>query len=473
VVNGSRRRRGAALLAALAGLLLLLLWRQHAPAPRSAPAPAPAAQADEPPAPAWAARAPEPQRPPEPPPPAQPPPPAPPIIDEVTVEKQEVCEGEENLISVKAHTPGGKDDAFLHYFIATGPGASVPVRAFLPPEGGDVPGPMQIMVFGRDNVVTATAVPRYTIKRCRPQRRLLLTARQMPNAQEELEIEARVLEVGPSPPLRVTAYKWSFGDLAAAVTKQPSVVHRFVPRDPDALYADYLVTCEAVGADGRSVVGRTPLSLRNTEAENLRYNNALVLSIELTPRFPELDGQGKVVQRVRLYHHRSAPVVLDRARITYVAADRNAAEPGRDVSVGEVLGTDEVPPGPGVERGFELDTRAHAGAIMVDYDLEGHTAEGIRAVAHFSVMRPPATPTAESGDEVVDPLLKQKILRARERLGKPFVNDEDLLQLERDGAFADLKAAAGTSEAGEETPAPAPLSASAKAGVFAKLGARR
>jgi hypothetical protein len=47
--------------------------------------------------------------------------PAPPIIDEIRVEKPEVCEGEENLVTVRAHTPDG-NDAFLHYQIGTHPG---------------------------------------------------------------------------------------------------------------------------------------------------------------------------------------------------------------------------------------------------------------------------------------------------------------------------------------------------------------
>src|SRR5690349_488437 len=38
-----------------------------------------------------------------------------PVIDEVVLEKSEVCEGEENLVTVKAHSPDPEDDPFLHY----------------------------------------------------------------------------------------------------------------------------------------------------------------------------------------------------------------------------------------------------------------------------------------------------------------------------------------------------------------------
>ncbi|HYW87021.1 MAG TPA: hypothetical protein VFB50_04580, partial [Chloroflexota bacterium] len=51
-----------------------------------------------------------------------------PIIDAVLVEKPSVCEDEENLITVKAHTREGRDDAYLHYFIGYGTGQSFPLQ---------------------------------------------------------------------------------------------------------------------------------------------------------------------------------------------------------------------------------------------------------------------------------------------------------------------------------------------------------
>ena len=39
-----------------------------------------------------------------------------PVIDDITVEKPSVCSGEENLITVKAHTTTGTDE-LLHYVI--------------------------------------------------------------------------------------------------------------------------------------------------------------------------------------------------------------------------------------------------------------------------------------------------------------------------------------------------------------------
>src|SRR4051812_40130259 len=52
---------------------------------------------------------------------------APPVFDVIRVEKEEVCEGEENLVTVRAHTTDG-NDPFLHYTVAGEAGAQVPVR---------------------------------------------------------------------------------------------------------------------------------------------------------------------------------------------------------------------------------------------------------------------------------------------------------------------------------------------------------
>src|SRR5687768_10262502 len=55
--------------------------------------------------------------------------PSPPIIDEVRLEKTELCAGEETLATVRAHTVDGTD-AELHYLIGPGTGQSVPLRAW-------------------------------------------------------------------------------------------------------------------------------------------------------------------------------------------------------------------------------------------------------------------------------------------------------------------------------------------------------
>src|SRR5262245_1879905 len=88
-------------------------------------------------------------------------PPLPPIIDSSTVEKDEVCEGEENLVTVRAHTPDD-NDAFLHYQIGGARGSPVAVRSYL--DDREKPSWHRITVFGKNNVATSAEMPPFRVK---------------------------------------------------------------------------------------------------------------------------------------------------------------------------------------------------------------------------------------------------------------------------------------------------------------------
>lgn len=137
------------------------------------------------------------------------PPPEPPIIDEIKFEKTEVCEGEENLVTVKAHTPGNRDDDYLHFTIAGEPGPAVPVRAFLDADGR--PPKMFVQAFGRANVATTVEMPAYTIKPCKERRRLLVRHRLPPNTPADFEFRAEIVDVAAEAPMKPVKFVWRFG----------------------------------------------------------------------------------------------------------------------------------------------------------------------------------------------------------------------------------------------------------------------
>src|SRR3989440_10651336 len=103
---------------------------------------------------------------------------APPVFDLVRVEKDEVCEGEENLITVHAHTTNG-NDPFLHYTVAGEAGSQVPVRVYIGRDRN--PPPQDAVAFSKDNVATRIELPPYRGKNCRPARILVVTMRMPPN----------------------------------------------------------------------------------------------------------------------------------------------------------------------------------------------------------------------------------------------------------------------------------------------------
>lgn len=362
-----------------------------------------------------------------------------PIIDEIVVEKPEVCRGEENLISVRAHTEGGKEDAFLHYFIVDDVGASRPLRLSRRSDEDETTF-REIAVFGRNNVRTTARLPPYTIKDCEVPRKLYLDRRLMANTESEFELTARIQDVAAPVPMKPVRYEWDFGDGATATTTDPFAVHDYGARRQDTMFTNLVISCVAVGADGERLLGRTGFALLNPAFEELAYRGRVRLSAALEPRFPELGRDGVVRQQVRVWHHRPGPVQLDRIVVMENfmpdARGRVPRPRGREVDPAAILGTRTVPPGPGITAQVKLDDED---IYYLDFQMAGKSAEGLPAEGSFSVMRPPPKPEPGKSRPVLGKYMQARIRRAQQLLGKDVVTDEDLWRLDRQGKMADLR----------------------------------
>ncbi len=381
----------------------------------------------------------------------------PPIIDEVTVEKPEVCSGEENLVTVRAHTQNGTDE-FLHYVVDGAMGSSVPLRLLLG-EDGRVEGQHVISVFGKTNVPVTVPVPEYKVKECQPERVVAIESRVQPNTWGDFDFFAKVVALpapaqgirsdGSRAPFTPVSYAWTFGDGDAATTSGPVVSHDYERRPQDSLYSYFAVRVDVRDARGEVLTGRTTLPLINQAFEAFARKGIVQLLIALDPRFPNLGPDGRVVQNVRLWHARSEPVTVDAVAVTRYFEGASGETQPQPVDVGRLLGTTTVPPGrDGVTTSVVLDTIADPGVFSMTYRLSGHSQDGHPVMGSFSVMRPPPRPTADNSHAIVDPTLKAKIVAAREILGKDTVNDEDLWQLERQGRFANI-VPAGSAPSGD------------------------
>jgi hypothetical protein len=370
-----------------------------------------------------------------------------PIIDEITVEKTSVCEGEENLVTVRAHTPGGVDDAFLHGVIAGEPGLSVPVVSFRARDGEVRP--RSILVFGRGDAPVEVPLPAFEVRDCMAERRVLVELRLRSNTESEFDLTARIQELAATRPFEPVRWRWDFGDGTTAETTDPWIVHDFEDRPQDSLYASLMVRVEAIDGSGARIAGRQMIVIQNRAFANLVFAGTVTLAVRLMPRFPEAGPDGVVRGRVRLWHHRPDPVTIDR-----IVARRNYHDQRpyqeRELEVERVLGTRTIRPS-GLEIAVQLDTRAEPDLFSIDYWLEGTSAEGLPVRGFFPVMSPAAVPTRDDHIPVRDPAMTARILRARELLGQELVTDEDLWALERQGAFDDLPEP-GTTPAGGAPP---------------------
>jgi hypothetical protein len=432
-----RRRRTTAVLALLAALVVYALWSERKSATKVAPVAvervelSPSGQRPDTPnaTPSSPSAAAEPA----------------PVIDEIVVEKPEVCEGEENLVTVRAHTTNGTD-ALLHYAIDGRRGSSVPVQ--LVKEGNRIAGKHLIQVFGRNNVVTTVPLPEYQVRDCQPTYVAFIESGLRSNSSDVYDFVARVVPSSirsdsargrPAAPFVGTEYRWSFGDGESATTDVPAVSHDYGGRPQETKFSEMLVRVEVRSKDGDHVAGRKSLYLVNTAFEALAERRRIQLVLSLDPRFPELDDRGRVVQHARLRHIARQPVRIDEVTMTkYFARGKGRSAP-QSAGVADVLGTTTIPAGKeGITATVVLDTVADPDVFAVTYALSGRAAGGEQVMGSFSVMRPPPRPNAENSTLVTDPLLQAKILAAQGILGKDVVSADDLVRLERLGRFASL-----------------------------------
>lgn len=192
---------------------------------------------------------------------------------------------------------------------------------------------------------------------------------------------------------------------------------------------------------GETLTGRTSLSLINPAFESFAQKGIVQLLIALDPRFPELGSDGRVLQRVRVWHTQSAAVTIERSTVTRFFETGAGQTKPEAVDVAGLLGATTIPPGKeGITTTVVLDTAADPGVFSVTYRLSGVSQDGHPVAGSFSVMRPPAKPTAENSRRIEDPLMKAKIVAARAILGKDVVTDEDIWALEREGMLSGLVA---------------------------------
>ena len=238
------------------------------------------------------------------------------------------------------------------------------------------------------------------------------------------------------------AYHWEFSDGSAPEdTSQPFVNHDFGGRPQDTLFSQLMISCTATAAKGEKVLGRMSLQLLNAAFEELAVKKLVRLFTRMEPRFPVLASDGTVTEQIHVWHLRQDPVRLTKIHMIKRMRSLGGGAPveqAADVEPGSITGTTQVPH-EGIDFKVTLDTRRDPDLLAIEYFLEGLSADGMTARGNFSLMRPPELPTKENSQPVLSEYMKAKIVRARELLHKPYVTDEDIWQLEREGKMNDIQ----------------------------------
>jgi hypothetical protein len=371
-------------------------------------------------------------------------PPAGPVVEAISVEKTEVCSGEDNLATVRLAGGYVNDPNIRIMMPSLGvAGAQMPFQLHLNRDNMQPPEMPEVVVFSRDGILATVKIPPVTVKDCTPGPSLVIEATIVPNTSATYVFTATVRNSGPTP-FQPVEWRWDFGDGADDTTKTRTVEHSYEDRPQKTRISAFLIHVRAVDAQGVEVLGRYGLEMRNRAYEALQVKNAILLSTELNPRFPVMSADGRVTERVRIHHAYDKPVTIQKVFMQRFRHNQQGREEIQEVEVdpGQILGTNVIPPGPGIEAVATLDTRAEVGTGLLTFDLRGRSIDGIRASGQFSVMRPPELIPREQREIITDPVLKAEILEARKLLGRDQVNDDDLMRLEREGAFDNLRVAA-------------------------------
>jgi hypothetical protein len=362
-----------------------------------------------------------------------------PVIDAIELEKTDVCEGEENLVTVKAHTTDGTD-AFLHVVVlGQGSGSSVPVRGVLDKHGVAVfP---EIRVFGKDGVVTEAKLPPFRVHSCPARRNLIVSFQKMPNTLAGYRLYGSVVEherneSERSNRPRLVSYEWDFGDGERLDDSAPYAEHHFSRIDPNKRYSSFVVKLSATDERGEKLIGSTTLELENDAFEALRVKNVVQLFYSMEPRYAVLGADGVVRQHFHVFHRYSQAIELTNLRLSWLGEDKTENLPPQ-----VLLGTDNIPPGPGIDFELAVSRSDHPKFYGLNVTLEGFSQDGHAASGLVSLMKPGENPSRAQHVAVTDPNITARILRARQLLKQEFVSDEDLSNLEQQGKFDDLQAA--------------------------------
>jgi len=357
--------------------------------------------------------------------------PGPPVIDEIIVEKPSVCEGEENLVKVRAHTPDGSND-FLRYVIAGHRGQSVPVKVYRRPLG-DLARPA-VMVFARDGVATTVAMPAYEVRDCRKEISIGIRYGALANTLATFQFAAMLSQAAADGKMFApVGYEWDFGDGSVVRTPSRFAVHDYSNRTQTALFTYYLVKVRAMDDSGLGVEGRESIEFFNSEYHDLKKFGKIVIVGEGRPRFPFIDERGLVRQSFQLRHYYPESVTIRNIEVLRVdeAGNRLASDGGLEVTSSLTTHTLDRGASANVDVAFDATRFPEVPAVVLVF--HGEAEDGTPAEGEVTLMKPPPVPTRENSIPVRDPDKANRIRAAMRILGKQSVSLEDIAQLEREG----------------------------------------
>jgi len=319
----------------------------------------------------------------------------PPMIDQVSVDKKEVCRGEDNFATVKAHTLDGAD-----YYLRIGmtdpesgrmlQGTRIPFHLDRQPTH-----PIRVSVEGRRRA-SFVDLPEIRVKDCDVPRRVNIVTRRSFDASDRVQFTASVAETRqPSSfdnaPFAPVSYEWDFGDGQTEVTTSADVMHSYEARSQASVVSVFLVHVRLKERGDRQIEGAITVPLTNRGFVPLIHENTVLVSAGVTRK----EGSDEP-QKIWLYHGYPQTVTIDRVEVVETAEGPQGEVTRREIARDTVLGFSSLAAGesrvlPTLDA---VLTRAGRARSLV---ITGHTDDGKAATGSIALVGAPAvTASAEA-----------------------------------------------------------------------------
>jgi hypothetical protein len=316
-------------------------------------------------------------------------------IDEVTVDHDEVCKGDEITVTVKARSLDG-EDAFLSYGVKGKP------RLFGPRFSLRLDEPigerrMNVFVRGKMGGAVEASVPPVRIKDCPAKARATIEERREGTMLDRIWLTAGVSSADGDP-FQAVAYEWDFGDGTVQKTRDATVEHSYEARIHKDLESYFFVKLKAVDAAGRTVAATRSVRFVNFGFIPLRRRHVRLFSgFRPAPTAAAPDAEERW-----LYHGAPYTVAITRVTVKDVPDGPEGrgkpAVTSHEYGAAELLGVTEVPPGKSVAIKDLGHLRPPLGIRRV-VEITGAPRGAQTADGSFSLVPPPSAVALQTEGE--------------------------------------------------------------------------
>jgi len=375
-------------------------------------------------------------------------------IEDIWVEKTEVCQGEPTRIRLTPFDERGEQK----WLIPQVADSQAWETSFVVPltQPGLRAVPVQVSDTRRPNTPDSGAATTYVminVKDCVAPFPMFLEHHVVPPHHDYFAFSVRLL-AGPAwvewnhqsrgaPPDQLTAgrplptataaaYRWSFGDGAEVVTVEPTVNHRYPaevdrPDEAASMYSVKVVATDASGAVMATAYGAVRIA--NVLRELKHTSHLVQLATEQTPWSNE-NADGSRTAEVTLVNIDSAETVtLDGdANVAFKPCD-GGAPTNRKLALREIFPSLVLAPKQRLSGKFKLSKTDLASTCWADAEVSGLTTPGsLRALGFFTL------DAGKHPTRIYDEEETALMMKVMDLLGHPpAVTDDQIRQLEDEG----------------------------------------